>query len=178
MRELFFCLALLSSGLSLAQEEANTLSEEIINYADSTYFELGGQLGSLLPFGVGGVKETYPLTGFLFSHPTPYGNLEYLFNAAQAKGVTWQEALLSLRIDFNVYDFFSGYFRLGAQATRFQRASTEDGTAFDFVTRFGSHFGFGSYLQMAGPYWGRVDFKFGFGPGNTLNVTAGLVYRW
>ncbi|MCB0356107.1 MAG: hypothetical protein KDD40_03825 [Bdellovibrionales bacterium] len=155
-----------------AQEEIDN-SDEIVSYLSASQYELGAQMGSLIPAGISGVRDNYPLIATWFSHPTHYGDIEYNFSAAQAKGVTWQEGDLTLRVSFNIYDFFSGYFSLGGHGVRYQKVD-----ASDFQTSFGSHFGFGNYIQLAGPYWSRVDFKFGFGPGNTLAITAGLIYRW
>ncbi|MCB9025029.1 MAG: hypothetical protein H6625_01820 [Bdellovibrionaceae bacterium] len=177
MPSLFAILIFFISSNSIAQINEDTTANEIVNYADSQFYEMGGQMGNLLPFGISGVRDNYPLVGILYSHPTVYGNLEYILSSAKAKGVSWYEGLLSLRIDYTVYDFFSGYFRLGAQGVHYQGDYSETGNN-NFETSYGSHFGFGSYFQMAGPYWGRVDFKFGFGPGNTLNITAGIIYRW
>ncbi|MCB0390993.1 MAG: hypothetical protein KDD58_06875 [Bdellovibrionales bacterium] len=158
-----------------SQEEENPLADNIVNYLEANYYELGAQTGSMLPFSISNVEETYPVVGVWWAHPTHYGHIDWLLQSAKAKGVTWYEAMFSLRIDFSVYDFFSGYFRLGPQFVHYQAANSSSS---DFETTYGAHAGFGSYIQMAGPYWGRVDFKFGWGPGSTMDITFGIVYRW
>ncbi len=177
MRFVVFYFLLTIPFSTFAQDEDNEYNENIVSYLGSKYYEFGGHYGKLLPVGVSGVDESYPVYGGWFSHPTGYGNLEYSFNLTQSQGVSWQDGSLGLRIDFSIFDFFEGYFRLGIHTIRHKGADTTSET-FNYENSYGSHIGFGNYIQLAGPYWGNVDFKFGFTPGSTLIVSAGLAYRW
>ncbi len=175
-----FLLIFITSNLVGFSASAQDLNDDYeyenqraVHYLDSSVYEWGGHFGYLLPQSIVGVRENYPLVGTWFSHPTAYGSFEYNLSTINSAGVSLYDLSLSLRIDFRVFDIFEGYLRLGAQGVHYRPEGSSD-----FATSYGSHLGFGNYIQFAGPYWGRVDFKFGFGPGNTMIITTGVVYRW
>ena len=104
---IFLTLTILCfSFISAAQDEDNVLGDNAVNYLESEYYELGAQMGTLIPSGISGVKENYPTVAAWFSHPTHYGNIEYSLHTAKAKGVEWLEGDLTLRLDFSIYRFF------------------------------------------------------------------------
>ena len=181
MKIVLFFLVFIYSFDIYSQQNLNDSNEEksshVINYLDFNSFELGADLGTLLPQGIRGLNDNYPVAGLWFTQPTAYGGVEYSLHSSKAKGVSLYDGSVSLRVDFSVFDIVEGFMKLGFHGVQYE---TENIVGKDpsWTNTFGSHIGFGSYLQFGGPILGRVDFKFGFGPGNTMILTAGIVYRW
>ena len=149
-------------------------AQDGVSYAADESLFFGASVGRLLPFGVVGVRDNYPMWGLWFSHPSEVSQIEYGFLAANTKGVTWYNLSVGLRIDFDVVKAVQGYFTLGANAYYYKRKRTQLRT-FDFVPSGGVHLGFGMMQEISNGYFFRADCKFAFGPGKTLYVGLGLM---
>ena len=149
-----------------------------------SYFDFGFKTGSLLPYDIAGVRELLPMWGIKMGHPISSSlGLEYDIDMANAKGVTYYLAYLSVRHDFVIGDILPLFFLIGVDAHYYKRRDTYGEitgnlTEYPFEFSGGWHLGFGTETQVYGNVHFRTDFRMGFSPGRQLIVSVGLVYRF
>lgn len=165
-----FCLLLGFFGASAKAQEGVDFTTE-----DGVFF--GGGVGTILPFGIKGVRDNYSAWSMWFSHPTEVSQVEYTFVHANGNGVKWYNLAIGLRIDFEVLKAVRGYFTLGADGYYYQRKRTTL-REFEFAPSGGMHLGFGVMQEVLPEFFLRADFKFGFSPGKTLYVGVGTVWEF
>lgn len=154
----------------------HSLAQEGVVYTDHQTYYLGAHMGSLLPFKIVGMQDTYPAWGMWLSHPSEITQVEYGLLLVNAKGVHFYNGSISLRIDYELAKTLEAYFTLGLDANYFKLKDTSTRT-FDFKFSGGSHGGFGALQRIARDLCLRADFKFGFGPGKTLYVGLGILWE-
>ena len=140
-------------------------------------YGMGAQFGAFLPLRIAGVTGNYPLWNLWFSHPMSIAPVEYSVEGFNAEGVNFQHLSMGFRIDFRAFDALEGYYKLGADISRYQRKRTEF-TEFPHVTTAGGHIGFGVNVPFSDAVALRGDFKLSFNPGAVLHVGVGLARYW
>jgi hypothetical protein len=147
-------------------------------------FDLGVKTGSFLPYGIEGVRDLLPIWGIKMGHDVSRTlSLEYDLDIANAKGVQYFLAYISLRHDFAVGRVLPLFFTLGLDAHYYKRRDTYGeitGDRTEYPHRFvaGWHLGFGTETAIYRDLFFRTDFRMGFSPGRQLLVTIGGVYRF
>lgn len=165
----FFAFHLLDFQSSLAQEN--------VRYPDNKSYYVGAGLGPFLPFKVAGVVDTYPAWGIWFSHPSEVSQVEYSIFSVNAKGVTFYNFSIGLRIDYEVAMAVQAYFTLGLDGNYYKRKESEEGE-FDFSFKGGSHVGFGVLQKLAVDLFLRGDCKLNLSPGKSLYIGLGLMWEF
>ncbi|MBK7844423.1 MAG: hypothetical protein IPJ71_12110 [Bdellovibrionales bacterium] len=153
------------------------LAQENVRYPDNKSYYVGAGLGPFLPFKVAGVADTYPAWGVWFSHPSEISQVEYSIFSVNAKGVTFYNFAIGLRIDYEVAMAVQAYFTLGLDGNYYKRKESE-GQEFDFVFKGGSHVGFGVLQKLAVDLFLRGDCKLNLSPGKSLYIGIGLMWEF
>ncbi len=129
--------------------------------------------GRFLPYGIFGVRDTYPYWGILYGHTMPIFDPEYSFTSIMAKGVVFYSGAISIAftMDFEGIRFIP---YVGADVHYYHgRTNLRE---LEFGTSFGSHIGFAPLIEINKQLYIRTDFKMNFGPGRSLNVGSGLTF--
>lgn len=171
-------LVLFSSCLAFHFLDLQTsLAQENVRYPDNKNYYIGAGLGPFLPFKVAGVEDTYPAWGLWFSHPSEVSQVEYGIFTVNAKGVTFYNLSVGLRIDYEVAMAVQAYFTLGLDGNYYKRKESEEGE-FDFEFKGGSHIGFGGLQKLAVDLFLRGDCKLNLSPGKGLYIGLGLMWEF
>lgn len=147
-----------------------------VSYSDEDSVFFGANVGTLLPFGITGVRDNYGGWGLWLSHPSEISQVEYGFVHVSGKGVNWYNLHLGFRIDYEVLRAVRGYFSMGANGYYYKRKRTIL-REFDFAPSGGIHLGFGVMQEVSKGIYARADSKFGFGPGKTLYFGVGMMWE-
>ena len=168
MRSIVLCISLLSSSVVFAQASADK-----DDYTGSkVIYEIGAQIGNLLPNQIPGVTEIMGLGGvrggFRFA-PLTYAEAGVL--TGNGNGVEWKNANIDVRMDIPVENLV-GFAYVGAD--------TDYYTGSDGVNHFmfGGHAGGGIQTLVTQALWIRGDMKFSFSPGTSLYIGLGFVLRF
>jgi hypothetical protein len=138
--------------------------------ADAPY-ELGFHLGNLLPNQIDGVTEIMGLGGVRGGlRISPGSYFEAGFITGNGEGAEWKNAHLDVRMDIPVENLV-GVAYVGADTIYYQGRGQGNKVV------FGGHAGGGIQAHLSGSAWFRADMKFGFSPGTSLYIGAGLVFR-
>ncbi|MBK9039976.1 MAG: hypothetical protein IPL83_12570 [Bdellovibrionales bacterium] len=173
-----FHLVLVSACVAfLFLDFQSSLAQENVRYPDNKSYYIGAGLGPLLPFKVAGVVDTYPAWGLWFSHPSEVSQVEYSIFSVNAKGVTFYNFSVGLRIDYEVAMAVQAYFTLGLDGNYYKRKESEEGE-FDFAFKGGSHVGFGVLQKLAVDLFLRGDCKLNLSPGKSLYIGLGLMWEF
>lgn len=164
---LLVCAAFFSSG-ALAQ--ASGAGEDVTG--SKALYEMGFQLGDLLPNQIAGVTEIMGLggvsAGFRIA-PQTYAEGGLLMG--NGSGVEWKNAHVDLRMDIPV-EGLVGLAYLGADTIYYKGLNSSS------KVMFGGHVGGGIQTLLTGSIWFRGDMKFSFNPGTALYVGAGFEFRF
>jgi len=150
----------------------------------NSYFDFGAKVGSFLPYGTEGVRELLPMWGLHMGHSVSQTlGIEYDLDMANAKGVTYYLAYVSLRHDFVVGNVLPLFFTLGVDAHYYKRKDsygeiTGSLTEYEWNGSSGWHLGFGTETVIYGDILFRSDFRMGFSPGRQLTVSIAGIYRF
>lgn len=172
MKKLFFIFFIYSSINLFSQ---HLFAQEGINYKDADSLDVALTTGYLLPYGIKGVKETYPFWGFCFGFPTLLSQVEIMMLHGRSKQVIFYKSSLGYRVDFSLYSAIDGFISAGFESSTYKRAPSETKN-FDFVTKNGFYTGFGAFTPIVNTLSLRSDFKFSFNPGRSLYVGLGFHY--
>ena len=160
---MLLCLWLVSSGARAADKEETG--------GDNATYEMGFNIGTLLPNQIDGVTEIMGLGGvsggFRFA---PLTYLEGGLIAGNGNGVNWKDAHADIRIDIPI-EHLVGIAYVGADTIYYTGNDNSDHLI------FGGHLGGGIQAALSGQLWFRSDMKFSFSPGTSLYVGFGLVLR-
>jgi hypothetical protein len=132
--------------------------------------ELGVHSGPLLPSRISGVREIVPGWGLRASFPTGRGVFETDSFFGRGSGIEFNSLALDYRLDV-ANSYLPVHFLLGLHVDQYK------GVGKPWTVASGWHYGGGTSLKIAGPLSMRVDFKSRFGPGDSLYVGVGFVYR-
>jgi hypothetical protein len=141
-----------------------------------TSYDLAALTGTFLPSRIRGVRELVPGWGLRASAPTRQGVFEISAYTGRASGQIYNSLGLSYRLDIDVLDVVPAHFMIGLHSDNYEgvyRNGTPTGPKFGG----GWHYGGGLSQSLAGPFLLRGDFRSRFGPGQSLEITASLVYR-
>lgn len=164
---LFFCFFLAPQ---------NVIAFEGIKTFDQKTWQLGVTMGTLLPFGITGVRDQYGGWGAYLSQPGYiFSAFDYMVYGFVDKGVTFYDYAIAGRVDFSLYEVVNGYVRFGLDYNYYKRKASQV-REYDFAGVVGSHIGFGSYHEVSSEIKFRSDFKFSFGPGTYLYAGLGVTY--
>jgi hypothetical protein len=100
----------------------------------------------------------------------PQSYFEAGFISGNGEGVEWKNAHVDIRMDIPVENLV-GVAYVGADTVYY----TGNGRGSKLI--FGGHAGGGIQSHLSGAAWFRADMKFGFSPGTSLYIGAGLVFR-
>jgi len=135
-------------------------------------YEVGIQLGKLLPDQIEGVTEIQGLGGIRAGmRLAPRSYFEMGFITGNGEGQQWKNLHADLRMDMPVENII-GIAYVGAD-TVYYRGHNGGGQKI----AFGGHLGGGVMAHISGLTWFRADMKFGFSPGTSLYIAAGFVWR-
>jgi hypothetical protein len=129
--------------------------------------------GSILPSRMG-LTETVPGWGMRLSYPGEKGVFEGGVFSGIGHGIIYRSATLDYRMDIPI-ESLQAHFLLGVHADQYD--STSPVIAASRLSG-GWHYGGGVSQYLGGPMYMRFDFRHRFSPGQILEVTLGLVYRW
>ena len=162
MSKLIFILALLASPLVWSQSTTTTGSDEI-----------GFSMGIHLPSQIENVTEILPVFGGRYGLQTSrVGVAEFgLFNV-HAQGVDFTTFEASLRGSIETAPGMDVIY-FGGLDFNYYRPENEE----DRKTATGFHLGAGGMMQITDTLWLRGDLKFMGGPGTSLLLLGGLVFK-
>lgn len=129
--------------------------------------------GRLLPYGIYGVRDTYPYWGIRFGHAWPVFDPEWTFISVMAKGVSFYSASMSITfpVEWEGAKFIPF---VGVDAHYYHgRTNLRE---LDYRLAFGSHVGISPLVEINKRLFIRTDFRMNFGPGRSLHVGAGFSY--
>lgn len=140
--------------------------------------EIAPVFGVFLPFGVVGVRDSYPMIGLYYSNKAfTAPKYEIGLFSANAKGVSFYTGSLGYKIDAKLYETLEGFLNFGIDAHYYKRKAGTF-TEYDFVSTGGAHVGFGIYHQLGPNLYIRWDVKMNFGPGKTAFVGLSIAKRF
>jgi hypothetical protein len=135
-------------------------------------YEMGFELGNLLPNQIPGVTEILGLGGVRGGFriaPQTYAEAGILMG--DGHGVEWKDAHIDARMDIPVENLV-GLAYIGADTVYYRGADANTHVI------FGGHAGGGVQAQLSGNLWFRGEMKFSFNPGTSLYVGGGFEFRW
>jgi hypothetical protein len=165
-----------ASSVLLIAAAATSSTAVAQNYSDSlgpspkNAYDVVISFGSLLP-SRNGLREMIPGWGLRVATPTQRGTFETGLVSAIGNGIVYRSAMIDFRLD-SFLDWISTFFILGFHGDQFE--STRVSSSFTG----GWHYGGGASLYIAGPLLLRFDFRHRFSPGQNLEVTLGLTWRF
>jgi hypothetical protein len=162
-----FLLVIFKSKLSQAQN-----ADQGDTQAFNSPFELGGQIGNILPNQVPSVTEIHPQwglrTGFGFGGS---GTSEFGLTAGKGNGVDWKQLSASLRLDMPIEELV-GIVYIGLDMTMYETTSKAQ------TILGGGHVGGGVMSLISKDLWFRADMKFNVNPGTSLFIGGGFLFRF
>lgn len=135
-------------------------------------WQVGAQLGRLLPNKVNGVSEILPLWGLRLGYD--FGTnfiLEGGNTFGEEEDVDWSNFYLSFRTNMDIQDLI-GTVYLGFDGTKYEGADNKS----HFVG--GTHFGGGLLADLSKYVQLRLDMKFNVKPATSLYIAGGLQFRF
>ncbi len=142
--------------------------------------------GSLLPFGIPGVRQEYPNWGLRYVHPLQIWHTEYSMIAANAEGVTFFQGSLSIRYDLKLNELATFLVYVGVDLNLYKRSPTivwtpdltqqVDLIEYDYNSVLGGHVGLAMVTPISEFIHIRGDCKMAGNPGSMLFAEIGLVF--
>jgi hypothetical protein len=160
-------LTCLLAGL-IASSGGNYAQAQTGPYGDDVSFFIG----HLLPNQIEGVTEILPVFGARYAMPTQAGFVEFGLGNTHAYGVDFSTLDVSLRGEFPVGDGVAAFMYTGGTLNWYQ---PQGATKRELETGF--HFGAAGVMLVSDTLWLRSDLRFGVGPGTSLSILFGLVFR-
>lgn len=129
-------------------------------------------LGSMLPNQIDGVTEILPVFGGRYGLGSRLGTIEFGLGNSHAEGVDFSTLSMSLRGDVPVGDGLEGLIYGGVDFNWYRPVEQTDRKS-----ETGFHIGTGAMLMVSDSLWLRTDLKFMGGPGTSLYLLFGLLFR-
>lgn len=129
-------------------------------------------IGSLLPNQIDGVTEILPVFGGRYGLGSRIGTIEFGAGNSHAEGVDFSTLSMSLRGDVPVGDGLEGLIYGGIDFNWYRPVDQTDRKS-----ETGFHIGAGGLLMVSDSLWLRTDLKFMGGPGTSLYLLFGLLFR-
>lgn len=134
--------------------------------------EISLHTGSLLPNQIDGVTEILPVWGARYGLGTQLGVVELGGSNVHAQGVDFTTLTASLRGDVPLADQIQGIIYGGLDFNWYRPEAESERKS---VT--GVHVGTGLMMHVADTFWLRSELKFMGGPGTSLYIGFGVVFR-
>lgn len=147
-------------------------SSVLAQEAQDTGSDINLFVGSHLPNQIPGVTEILPVFGARYGLGTGLGKFEFGFMNTHAQGVDFTTLEASLRGEIPVGEGIVALIYGGADLN-YYRPEGE----FDRRSEVGLHIGAGALVHVAETFWLRGEFKLMGGPGVSLYMIAGIVFR-
>lgn len=165
-------LALFPAFEARAQtEQASAGSNVSENGPDPRHsYDIVMNFGTLLP-SRNGLTESVPGWGMRAAAPTSKGIFEAGFYSGIGNGTIYRSATIDYRMDL-IADLVVAHFLLGFHGDQFSSETASSRYA------GGWHYGGGVTQYLAGPFLFRFDFRHRFSPGQCVEITVGLTYRF
>ncbi len=129
-------------------------------------------IGSMLPNQIDGVAEILPVFGGRYGFGTNIGTFEVGGANTHAAGVDFTTISGSLRGDIDLGDGMTGIIYAGADWNYYvPEGATER------QSETGFHIGTGALMLVSNTLWLRSDLKFMGGPGTSLYLLFGILFR-
>lgn len=129
-------------------------------------------IGSMLPNQIDGVTEILPVFGGRYGLSTSAGFVDFGLANTHAEGVDFTTLSLSLRGEIPAGDGISGIVYAGADLNWYAPMHSESRK-----TDTGLHIGAGAMMLVTESFWLRSELKFMGGPGTSLYLLFGAVFR-
>lgn len=134
--------------------------------------EVGLLVGRLLPNQIDGIDEVMSLSGLHFAYRlSPMVYAQSFVHAGKGEGQSWKSLGLSVRMDQTLEEFLVSFYG-GAQSTLSSGPSSSEKNV------WGAFLGGSLLAGTGGPTWLKLDMNFGFGPGTSLFISLGLLFRF
>lgn len=141
--------------------------------ASGTYGdEISLHVGSLLPNQIEGVTEILPVFGGRYGLGTSFGVVELGISNVHAQGVDFTTFTGSLKGETFLADQIHGIVYGGLDFNYYRPIDQSDRK-----TATGVHIGTGLMMHIASTLWLRSELKFMAGPGTSLYLGFGVVFR-
>ena len=132
--------------------------------------QFGAYVGNVLPNGIDGAEEIFPLWGLRYSHAmSSTGFLDFSTYAGNSEGVTWQALSIGASMQAPV-ETLIGHAGIGLDFTRYSTSES------DTKNTGGGHFIGGVMSEIGGNVLARFDMKLNSKPGTSLYFAIGLVF--
>ena len=164
-------MALTFSTIGMAQSRDDIDGPDAVPGANAQY-EAGFHLGNLLPNQIGGVTEIMGLGGVRAGYRL--GKTSYVETGlimGNGSDAQWKNYHLDIRLDLPIEGLVALAY-VGADSVYYKGRGQTDKLI------FGGHAGGGIKMHLSGIAWFRADMKFGFSPGTSLYIGAGLEFRF
>lgn len=152
---------LASSRPALAQSSGTTNSDDFSLF-----------VGHMLPHQIEGVDEILPVFGGRYAFGTSFGAIELGGQNTHAHGIDFTSVSLDLRGEFVLAQGVSGLLYLGPVLNYY---SPKDSS--DRKLEYGVEAGAAGTLLLSDTLWLRGDLKFMGGPGTSLYMLFGFIFR-
>lgn len=129
-------------------------------------------VGDMLPNQIDGVTDILPIFGARYGLGTSFGTVEGGFMNSHASGVDFTTLELSLRGDVPAGDGLVGSIYAGGDFNYYTEKNSTNRQSVD-----GLHIGVAGQFMVSNTLWLRSDLKFMGGPGTSLYLLFGLVFR-
>lgn len=129
-------------------------------------------IGSMLPNQIDGVTEILPVFGGRYGFGTNIGTFEVGGANTHAEGVDFTTISGSLRGDFDLGDGMTGLIYGGLDWNYYVPAG-----ATERQSETGLHIGTGAMMLVSNTLWLRSDLKFMGGPGTSLYLLFGILFK-
>lgn len=165
---LSLCALVLALAGTLRSEAQETKSGGLTDPKSAYDFGFAGV--SFLPYRIRGVTEIVPGWAVSASMPTGNGIVEASVFVGKGYGIQYLSGSIDYRLDL-VLETLPLHFLIGLNADRYTYGSTTIPYA------GGWHYGGGVSQELSGPVMLRADFRSRYGPGNSLEIRVGIIYR-
>lgn len=167
----FLAIFLICAGTSVWAQGQQQQQQTAGRPGQNALYEFGFHLGNLLPNQIEGMTEIIGLGGARGGFRiAPETYFEMGMIAGNGEGAEWKDLHADFRMDIPVENLV-GVAYIGADTIYYKGVDRSTKLV------FGGHAGGGVQGHLTGLVWFRADMKFGFNPGTSLYIGAGLVFR-
>ena len=156
-----FCVTTLVAVVPAFAQDSGSNPDEISLY-----------LGSMLPNQIPGVTEILPVAGGRYGIGTRLGTFEFGGANSHASGIDFTTFEADLRGDFPVAEGLLGIGYGGFDYNWYSPIGSSNRQS-----ETGFHVGVGAMMLASNTLWLRTDLKFMGGPGTSLYLLFGFVFR-
>ena len=152
---------LVAPRMAFAQSSGTTNADDFSLFA-----------GHMLPNQINGVDEILPVFGGRYAFGTSFGAIELGGQNTHAHGIDFTTITLDLRGEFPLAQGVTGLLYLGPVMNYYSEVDSSDRKL-----EYGVEAGMAGMLLLSDTLWLRTDLKFMGGPGTSLYLLFGFVFR-